>query len=1359
MYCIYDFLYLALKINNIMRNKESYSSVSIDAIEWMLKRKELGKKDYIPEYGDLGKLNKDGLILTAVGKEALQEMVSDYLDLLETSAAVYERNGDYALGIFSSGWCQLMDVASRKLCNTTSNTEALRSGKWLCHDSCWKDASLKCIETGKPVDIDCRGGIRLYAVPIIAGGIPVGTINMGYGDPPQDPSKLHGLSETFNLPLSKLRKQAKAYVSRPAFIIELAKQRIESVAKHIGAIVEQKQAETAVRESENKLRKEKDRFAKIVLTAPGAICSLTQTADQLFFSYVDTGIEQLFGLPPGMFAKDASAMIRNIHPDDVIRVREKLNRSASELVMWNCEFRYKRNEQDTLWIETRFIPEQDTDGSITWYGYFFDITGKKQNQIKEQVLFGIATATLTTGNLEDLSRIITEKLSPLIDTSNFYIALYDNHTETFSIPYWKDEQDNIETWPAAQSLTGHIIHEKKSMLLTRREIIRLIKSRKIKQVGTMCEIWLGVPLIIEETIIGVIAVQNYDNPDAFNEESKAILEFVSNHVSLAIQRQKSLEELRFQSMILEQIQDRVTVTDMKGIISYVNKAESEMMKLPPGKMIGQSVESYGEDPGRGATQKQIVDETTSRGHWRGEVVNYAADGSELILDVRTSILKDNKGQPFGLCGVSTDITGRKHMEEQLRRNLDNLALLLQAGESLAKSLNLPDILQILTETACKLMGMNSSAIYLLEDQSLYLGATTPPLPSDFPESLKHASLQDHPYIQKAVTGKSPVVMENAMEVELSEEERRAVETRNLLTNVYLPLIGTKGVIGVLIISSKEPCHQVQEVQLAQCQTLGTLVSIAIENATLYRSIQNELTQRKQKEEALRHSESLLSLSQQIAHVGTWVLDADKDKLTWSEETYSIFGMDPKEFTAITFDGFLDAVHPGDREAVKTAYTRSLETGADSYEIEHRIIQKNSGEVRFVFERCIHQKNNKGKVIRSVGIVQDITERKKAEKDLITAKEKAEESNRLKTAFLANVSHEIRTPMNAILGFLELLRQPDLEGSEKDEYINIVNKSGQRLLNTINDIIEASKIEAGQTVANLEEVHLEEIMQYHFDLFSRKVTEKGLQLQLNEHLSGSRAIVQSDKHKLDGILTNLLGNAIKFTDEGLIEFGNGIEGDRLVFYVRDTGKGIPDDKLDTIFERFIQGDTSLTRAYEGSGLGLSIVRAYVEILGGRIWVQSRLGQGSTFYFSIPYNSVSIKSDQPAPHEGSPDRVTGDHTILIAEDDELSYKYLEVVLAKSDVTLLKASDGKETIRLLKEHPEVSMILMDIKMPVMDGLDATKEIRTFNRTIPVIAQTAHALQGDKEKAMAAGCNEYLTKPVKYTELRKMINKYLNS
>jgi len=240
-------------------------------------------------------------------------------------------------------------------------------------------------------------------------------------------------------------------------------------------------------------------------------------------------------------------------------------------------------------------------------------------------------------------------------------------------------------------------------------------------------------------------------------------------------------------------------------------------------------------------------------------------------------------------------------------------------------------------------------------------------------------------------------------------------------------------------------------------------------------------------------------------------------------------------------------------------------------------------------------------------------------DLIVAKNKAEESDRLKSAFLANVSHEIRTPMNGILGFLELLTEPDLSENQKEMYLDIMNKSGQRLLETINDIIELSKIESGQMNVNIEAVNIYEIIDFQYKFFAPKVFAKGIELQLVQGNVDGGFNLLTDKVKLNGILTNLMNNALKYTDEGKIKIGANIEIDKVVFYVEDTGIGIPSDKQLSIFERFNQVDNRLTRTKEGAGLGLSIVKAYVQLLDGNIWLESELGKGSCFYFSLPLKS--------------------------------------------------------------------------------------------------------------------------------------------
>lgn len=392
---------------------------------------------------------------------------------------------------------------------------------------------------------------------------------------------------------------------------------------------------------------------------------------------------------------------------------------------------------------------------------------------------------------------------------------------------------------------------------------------------------------------------------------------------------------------------------------------------------------------------------------------------------------------------------------------------------------------------------------------------------------------------------------------------------------------------------------------------------------------------------------------------------------------------------------------------------------------------------------------------ALGIVRDMTDIVKWENDLIKAKDKAEESDKLKTAFLLNVSHEIRTPMNGILGFLNLLQQPDLSDVEKSNFMEVVNKSGERLMNTINDIVEISKIESGDVNLVIKEIDISEVMQYHYNFFRIEAEKKGLTLEIKGQIKGDAAIARTDKHKIDGILMNLLKNAIKFTKEGKIEIGNYIENDKLFLYVSDTGLGIPENKLDAIFDRFVQADFGLSRNYEGAGIGLSIVKAHVEALNGSVQVKSEFGKGSTFLVSIPYDPVIITSDEKNDLKISELSPNKPH-ILIAEDDDFNFLLLEKILADKFKTI-RATSGSESVNLFKENPDVAFILMDIKMPgEFDGLEATRRIRQFDKKIPIIAQTAFAHISDKSMAIDAGCTDYISKPFDLEKFRALIMKY---
>jgi CheY-like chemotaxis protein len=384
---------------------------------------------------------------------------------------------------------------------------------------------------------------------------------------------------------------------------------------------------------------------------------------------------------------------------------------------------------------------------------------------------------------------------------------------------------------------------------------------------------------------------------------------------------------------------------------------------------------------------------------------------------------------------------------------------------------------------------------------------------------------------------------------------------------------------------------------------------------------------------------------------------------------------------------------------------------------------------------------------------------------LKAKEKAEESDRLKSAFLANMSHEIRTPMNGILGFAELLKNPKLTGEELQEFIEVIEKSGVRMLNILNDLIDISRIESGQMNISFSPVNINHVTAFIYTFFKHSVAENGLDFSYKNGLPSEEVVIKTDREKVIAVLINLIRNAIKFTPTGSIQFGYEKKLKTIEFYVKDTGVGISTDQKNIIFERFRKGSESIDKNYEGAGLGLSISRSYVEMLGGKIWIESPPadspdGIGSIFYFTVPYvvdieepvveiNPVSINE---AEHQGA------NLKILIVEDDYASEILISRIISNISREILKSETGVEAVETCRNQKDIDLILMDMKMTEMDGYEATRQIRQFNRDVVIIAQTAYALAGDREKAVAAGCNDYISKPINRYELLTLINKYFN-
>ena len=390
------------------------------------------------------------------------------------------------------------------------------------------------------------------------------------------------------------------------------------------------------------------------------------------------------------------------------------------------------------------------------------------------------------------------------------------------------------------------------------------------------------------------------------------------------------------------------------------------------------------------------------------------------------------------------------------------------------------------------------------------------------------------------------------------------------------------------------------------------------------------------------------------------------------------------------------------------------------------------------------------------IFQDITDRKENEEELIRAKDKAEESDRLKTAFLHNISHEIRTPMNAIIGFSNLLSEPDIDSSTRHSYIDMIMKSSNHLLSIITDIIDISNIEANIVKITRNGIILNSIIRSLYEQFIPKANEKKITMVSEPGLPDEESIILTDSTKLIKIISNLLNNALKFTQQGQIKFGYAVKDKLLEFFVSDTGLGIPEEYHQRIFDRFYQVDNTISKLYEGTGLGLAICKAYVERLGGEIRLSSTPGVGSTFYFTLPFEKpANTVITTPSPKKETGFVFPEKKKILVAEDIDSNFKLIGYFLFGANVDVIRASNGKEAVEKCLSDQSIDLVLMDIKMPVMDGYTAVKLIRESRPDIPIIAQTAYA--DDRYRAIECGCTGFISKPFDKKTLLNVISEFI--
>lgn len=801
-------------------------------------------------------------------------------------------------------------------------------------------------------------------------------------------------------------------------------------------------------EAQNALKISEERLQLAHEGSSDGIWDWDLKTNELYFS---PRLFSLLGYEPGDIKNDIYKFSELIHPDDVdctYSYIKQVSESTNDAV--ELEIRVRRKDNTYAWILSKGKVLKSNGEAVRIVGTNVDISARKRQDEIRKTIFNISNALVTTRNLQELFENIQEILGKIVDTKNCYIALYDKDTDRISLPFHRDEKDRYIEFPAGKTLTAYVIRTGKAQLVSSERDRELTEAGEIEAFGTPAVSWLGVPLKVDDKIIGVFTVQSYDESVKYTEEDVRILEFVSNQIAIAISRKKDEDAIREN----EQKQRRIIESSPDGLLVIDHK-------------------------------------------WK-------------IVDHNTSIL---------------------------------------------------NILRI--------------------------------------------------------------------------------KKRNLKTSVLSDFI-----------------------------------------------VPSEL-----------------------------------------EKTKEIF----------------------------------LATGKTGYQKNNEVKMLREDGQEFFAELSLGIIQNSVAVTETfVVIIKDITERVNYELNLRIAKEKAEESDRLKSAFLSNMSHEIRTPMNAIIGFAELLSQNNLDDNDKKEFIAHINHGTESLLNLIDDIIDISKIEAGQIRINNTVFRLSNVFSELHDLFHkilRRQNRENLYIEIDNNGFDPEINITSDAFRLKQIFLNLINNAVKFTETGGIKFGiKNLDKKIIRFYVKDTGIGIDPQNQKLIFDRFRQGHESKTKFYGGTGLGLAISKHLVELMGGEIYVESTSNKGSEFIFSIEYAKSLHEPEAAEGKAFNPNPDWENKTILIAEDESSNYLVIKEALKTTKIKILWAKDGREAVTLFHNHPEICLVLMDIQLPVIDGYQATAEIKKIRKNTPVIAQTAYAMSGEREKSLDAGCDEYIAKPIRSKQLIALISQFLD-
>ena len=772
-------------------------------------------------------------------------------------------------------------------------------------------------------------------------------------------------------------------------------------------------------------------------------------------------------------------------------------------------------------------------------------------------------------------------------------------------------------------------------------------------------------------------------------------------------------------LIFENMQDVYYKLDANGKII---EASPSVVKLYKCNSITEIIGKYAKDFIYDIKDNnKLIEELHEKGYVRNyEIKHKRTDGKLVYVETNTKLVFDKRGNVEGVVGVFRDITERKSAEYELLKQNKEYELLNKEY----KLLN--------NELIKKNKDLHISKLNIKESEEKFKIAF-----KTSPDSVNINRVADGMYFEvnegfTRLTGYTEEDIKNKTSYDINIWVNS--EDRNKLISG----IRRNGYYNNLEAKFRKKKGDIITAKIIVINNEKFILSVT-KNIQKFKEIQLELIKAKEKAEENENRYKVLSNASFEA-----IIISKKGFFVEQNATAAkMFGYSHKEAVGMfATEIFTDESNQIVKKNILSGYTKAYDVVAlrkDGTTFDAEIQGFN-----FIYQGKNHR----------ITAIRDVSLRKKTEKELLIAKEKAELSDKLKTAFLANMSHEIRTPMNAILGFSGLLNRSSLSNTKREKFVSIINENSTQLMKIIDDIIDIAKIEAGEIYLDESEFDVNDLIQTLIETLKPQAKIKDISL---EYKQNNELNIFADKIKLKQILTNLINNAIKFTRKGKVEIDLIINNDFIEISVEDTGIGIEKSQINTIFERFRQVELTSAREFGGTGLGLSISKAYAKKMGGRISVKSELNIGSTFILFLPITKKCKAELTYTNYDNKELTDWSNKTVLIAEDESSIFLYLKEVLSGKSIKILHANNGEEAVQFCKTNENIDLILMDIKMPFLDGFGATRIIKKIKPQIPIIAQTAFALIGDEKKAIELGCDDYISKPIEEEKLLTIMQKYL--